>query len=137
MLRPPTSFLKSPNISREPSADQLASIWLPFSATTGCGVPPPPGTSNSFHDSPGCMLTKAICLPSGDQTGKATRAGAEVSCNRSLPLARLRHKVASGTDTYVTPLPSGEKDRAVAETPGNTGTNFLLACAYFTTSATG
>src|SRR5580700_1051588 len=122
---------------REPSADQLASIWLPLSVSTSCGAPPIAGTRKSFQDCPAFRLTYAICLRSGDQTGKAACSGAEVSCSRSDPLARLRQRVPSGTATYETHLPSAEKARSVAETPGITGTNFLLPRWYFTTSAAG
>src|SRR5580704_15537788 len=83
------------------------------------------------------MLTYAICFPSGDQWGKAACSGAEVNCRRSVPLAWLRHKVPSGIATYATHLPSDEKSKSVAETPGTTGTNFFLPSSYLTISAQG
>src|SRR5207245_9507570 len=117
IFKPSVSCTKYPNIMRVPSDDQLASIWFRLSGRISSALEPSGEITEIFNGLPGCMLAYAICFPSGDQCGNAARSGANVSWSFSLPSARDRHKVPSGTATYVTHLLSDEKSRSVAEIP--------------------
>src|SRR5580765_6652208 len=127
IFRPLWSRLYSPNIIRSPSGDQFASIWLLFSLSISCASPPLADTSDSFQEAPGFVLANAICLPSGDQWGRAARSESVVSCRRSEPSARARHNVPSGIATYVIHLLSLENSTSVADNPEIKGTN----CFFF------
>src|SRR5260370_1646584 len=104
-----------------PSGDQPASDWYSFSDSSSFGVPPSADISMIFQGPPACVSVNAISVPSGDHRGKKAVSGAYVSCRRSLPSMRLRHRFPSGYETYVTHLPSLEKSTCPAEIPERYG----------------
>ena len=115
-----------PKTIERPSGNQHGSQRSrPFSGRAKTSIAPPPAgtTRTALSGSPGALLTKRICLPSGDHRGIHARSGEVVSCNDAPPSRRPCHSTSSGNEIQANHCPSGDGSTYPTEDPPRKGSN--------------